>query len=137
MHGPSGIGKTALVEHLLGGERTRGAIVLRGRCRENESIGYKAIDGLVDELVGLLSEMSEAEVRRVLPASVADLLQLFPALRACSKLLDQVVSDERGDQNLIRNAPFWRSSPCCAISARSAGSSCGSTTCSGATRRAR
>jgi eukaryotic-like serine/threonine-protein kinase len=102
VQGASGIGKTVLVEHLLRTEQARGAIVLRGRCRENESIGYKAIDGLVDDLVALLSEMNEAEVRLVLPRAAADLLQLFPALRACSAVLDKVATDERGDQNLIR-----------------------------------
>lgn len=102
VHGPSGIGKTALVEHLLAAERTRGALVLRTRCRENESIGYKAIDGLVDDLVGILSELDPQEVTSVLPSSLEDLLHLFPTLRACSPGTDRLPEEDRGDQNLIR-----------------------------------
>lgn len=103
VHGPSGIGKTALIEHLVGLERAHGALVLRGRCRENESIGYKAVDGVVDDLVTVLSEMSDAETRQVLPGALADLVQLFPALRGCSAVA-QLAGDavERDDQALVR-----------------------------------
>jgi serine/threonine protein kinase len=100
--GPSGIGKTVFVEHLLETERAHGSLILRSRCRENESIGYKALDGLVDELASLLSEMPEPEVSRLLPVSLPDLLHLFPALRACVPGADRVRDEDRGDQNLIR-----------------------------------
>lgn len=102
VQGPSGIGKTAFVEHLLQAERARGALVLRCRCRENESIGYKAIDGLVDDLVAILSDMSVQDAACVLPTSEPALLHLFPALRACFSSAERVRAEDRGDQNLIR-----------------------------------
>jgi serine/threonine protein kinase len=103
VHGPAGIGKTTFVEHCVEVERTRGAIVLRGRCRENESIGYNAIDGIVDDLVTVLAEMDESETKRVLPRSVSDLVQLFPALRASSAMAAIAFDDpDRADQGLVR-----------------------------------
>ena len=47
IHGPSGIGKSALVQHFID-RRLRGqsVLVLRSRCHEHESIPYKALDGV-------------------------------------------------------------------------------------------
>lgn len=103
VHGPSGIGKTALLEDMMQTEVLRGSIVLKGRCRENESIGYKAVDGVIDSLVSVLAEMSDVEVERVMPRSIADLVHLFPALRSVAAIADLVVEEqERGDQALVR-----------------------------------
>src|SRR5262249_32277902 len=47
VHGSSGIGKTELVRHVLrDAERRRGVVVLPGRCRERESVPYKAFDSI-------------------------------------------------------------------------------------------
>ena len=51
VHGPSGIGKSALVQHFLDGvERRQDLVVLRGRCYEREAVPYKALDGVIDSL---------------------------------------------------------------------------------------
>jgi hypothetical protein len=103
VQGPSGIGKTTFVEHLMQTERNRGAVVLQTRCRENESIGYNAVDGLVDELVHVLTEMTDADAASLLPRSVADLVQLFPALRGARGVPDIPTGGiERNDQALVR-----------------------------------
>ena len=50
VRGASGIGKTALTEHLIAMLRsdTPRPLVLRGRCFERESVPYKAFDALVE-----------------------------------------------------------------------------------------
>ncbi len=81
VHGSPGIGKTTLIEHFVTSARARGAVVLAGRCRERESVGYKAIDGLIDDIVPLLDALPEREAAEILPDDVEDLTRLFPALR--------------------------------------------------------
>lgn len=46
--GESGIGKTALAEALLEEAQDSGCVVLRGSCREHESLTYNAFDAVVD-----------------------------------------------------------------------------------------
>ncbi|HEX3776766.1 MAG TPA: protein kinase [Polyangiaceae bacterium] len=86
VHGPPGIGKTALLEQFIASKRGRGAIALSGRCRERESVGYKAIDGLIDDIVALLDGLPEREAAELLPDDVEDLTRLFPALRVAAAI---------------------------------------------------
>ena len=105
VHGPSGIGKTALVEHFVAHARSEGATVLVGKCRERESMGYKAVDGLIDDLVALIDGATDEEAAALLPEDVGALTILFPGLRAASALeraatgqllsLDQAVVRQR------------------------------------------
>jgi len=81
VHGPPGIGKSTLIEHFANAARARGAVVLAGRCRERESVGYKAIDGLIDDIVPLLDALPAREAAEILPDDIEDLTRLFPALR--------------------------------------------------------
>ncbi|HEU4532718.1 MAG TPA: AAA family ATPase, partial [Polyangiaceae bacterium] len=85
--GQSGVGKSRLVQRFLeevaGGD---GAIVLTGRCWEGESVPYKAIVGLVDNLRRHLRQIAhgpggEAAVERLLPRDVWALARLFPSLQ--------------------------------------------------------
>jgi hypothetical protein len=77
VHGPAGIGKSALVDHWLQQRAARGALVLRGRCYERERMPYKALDGVIDALATTLAELPQ--VAALAPAS---LLRVFPALAA-------------------------------------------------------
>src|SRR5262249_34050791 len=45
---------TALAESLLDEAAARGCVVLRGACREHESVTYNAFDALVDSAAALL-----------------------------------------------------------------------------------
>ena len=81
VHGPSGAGKSILVQRyldeLIEGEK---AVVLAGRCYQQESVPYKALDAAVDMLARYLTSLPPAEVRALLPRDVAALARVFPAL---------------------------------------------------------
>jgi tetratricopeptide (TPR) repeat protein len=79
IRGPSGIGKSALLQRFVDRTMDReDVIVLRGRCYEHESVPYKGFDGLIDSLSQFLSGLPRAEAEPLIPADVAALLRLFP-----------------------------------------------------------
>ena len=81
VHGPSGIGKSALVRRFLSQLATRDdVVVLAGRCYENESVPYKALDGVVDDLSRYLRSLPRRQVESLLPADVPALTRVFPVL---------------------------------------------------------
>lgn len=77
VHGPSGVGKSALIRRFLGGIGT-GALVLVGRCYERESVPYKAFDSVIDNLATRLASLPDA--RRYLDDDAPYLARLFPVL---------------------------------------------------------
>ncbi|MBX3184205.1 MAG: AAA family ATPase [Polyangiaceae bacterium] len=83
IHGPSGMGKSALVSELERELVAAGGVVLAGRCYERESVPFKAFDGVVSELVRALRAMPESTRRELLsdPRS-AGITRIFPAFSA-------------------------------------------------------
>ncbi|MBI4956331.1 MAG: AAA family ATPase [Myxococcales bacterium] len=82
VHGPSGVGKSALMRRFAERARGRGgALVLSGRCHANEALRYKALDAVIDELVRVLAARPLAEVAALLPRDAAALARLFPVMR--------------------------------------------------------
>lgn len=80
--GQSGEGKTTLIERFLTPWREDAdTLVLSGRCHERESVPYKAIDGLINALVGHLRSQPADFATSVKPPHVEVLAQLFPAIR--------------------------------------------------------
>jgi hypothetical protein len=78
--GPSGIGKTALVDRFLA-ELSPEVLVLRGRCYEREAVPYKGFDSLMDDVVRqLLRAGPEARARLDAP-EIRECTRLFPVLR--------------------------------------------------------
>ena len=81
VHGPSGIGKTTLVEHFLTHVAQRQkAVVLPGRCSPRESVPYKAFDGVVDNLTRYLRSLSREKAAELLSPDMLDLARVFPVL---------------------------------------------------------
>ncbi|HEX5069480.1 MAG TPA: protein kinase [Vicinamibacterales bacterium] len=81
LRGRSGMGKSAALQAYLD-ERTRDrdVVVLSGRCYENESVPFKALDALVDSLARYLRRLPDSDVARLLPRRADVLGRMFPAL---------------------------------------------------------
>jgi eukaryotic-like serine/threonine-protein kinase len=81
LEGPSGLGKSMLVQHFLRGVRqTPSAVVLSGRCYAREALPYKAFDAIIDALSRFLSRLPEASAAELLPRNRRALTSLFPVL---------------------------------------------------------
>ncbi|MCU0963035.1 MAG: AAA family ATPase [Pirellulaceae bacterium] len=81
VHGPPGIGKTALVDFFL--RRFDGrpeVVVLRGRCHERESLPYRAVDNIIDELTERLLTDPTASPGACAAGDWGPLVQMFPTL---------------------------------------------------------
>jgi hypothetical protein len=79
VHGTSGMGKSALLQRFV--EEAGDALVLSGRCFQQESVPYKALDSVIDALGRHLLFASAEEIRALLPDDAGALGTLFPVLR--------------------------------------------------------
>jgi hypothetical protein len=83
LHGPSGIGKSrlcqAFVDDLVA--RDSDAVILTGRCYQQETVPFEGIDSVVDALSRFLVSLPEEDAREYLPRDVSHLGRLFPVLR--------------------------------------------------------
>ncbi len=86
VHGPSGMGKTSLVRTFLDGLRDD-VVVLRGRCYERESVPFKAVDGIIDELARYLARLPQIDAEGLMPRDAPSLARLFPVLRQVEALV--------------------------------------------------
>lgn len=80
VEGESGIGKTSLARRFADELAERDVIVLRGRCYERESLPYRAVDGIMDELARFLQARASVAAA-VVPRRASLLTQVFPVLR--------------------------------------------------------
>ena len=96
VHGASGMGKSMLIDEFvkrLSSEQD--VLVIQGRCYEQESVPFKAIDGVIDEITRYLLSLDEEERENVLPDNVARLARLFPVLKQVKSIAAEV--DELSD----------------------------------------
>jgi tetratricopeptide (TPR) repeat protein len=82
VHGNSGMGKTTLVRAFLDQlkQQAPNAMVLQGRCYERESVPYKALDGVVDNLSKKLASLRQARVAALMPRNSLALARVFPVM---------------------------------------------------------
>ena len=82
LYGQSGVGKSAVIRAF----RRRLArtepdvVILTGRCHENETVPFKALDSLVDDLSRHLSALPSVESEALTPRDAASLIRVFPVL---------------------------------------------------------
>jgi hypothetical protein len=84
VRGASGMGKSYLVRRSIDdfvSTHGRGAVVLSGRCYEQESVPYKAVDSVIDALSRYLRSLKKEDAATLLPSNVRALERLFPVLR--------------------------------------------------------
>lgn len=85
LHGNSGVGKSELGARFVERLREDGrALVLSSRCHEHESLPYKAVDHLIDELAEHLRGLPEAKCEAIVAGGSAPLEHVFPALATVS-----------------------------------------------------
>ncbi len=81
LHGPSGMGKSALTEAFAREVRIQpSALVLVARCHQREALPFKALDGIVDGIAEHLAQMPPTVVARLMPRYGRQLAHVFPVL---------------------------------------------------------
>jgi serine/threonine protein kinase len=102
VHGASGVGKSTLVQHYVH-QLDGNELILRGRCYEQESVPYKAIDSAVDALCEHLLTLPRPQLSEILPSDITLLAQLFPVLnRLGERVLFPAASTGASDARRIR-----------------------------------
>jgi serine/threonine protein kinase len=87
VQGRSGAGKTALVQRFADDLRQSGeTVVLMGRCYEQESVPYKALDSLIDSLSRYLESLPTERAQELWPRDVTALARVFPVLQRLDAL---------------------------------------------------
>ena len=103
VHGPSGMGKTSLIERFLDDLRQREpAVILTGRCYEAESVRFKALDSLIDRLSEYLTQLPEDLVETVLPRDATSLARVFPVFQRVEGVARLPVRTDSSDERELR-----------------------------------
>lgn len=107
--GPSGIGKTMLLERFIASVTVTSSsyeepMILSGRCHQRESLAYKAFDGIIDDLSGHLVGMLGAERDAIQPPDMNPLTRLFPMMRRVPGCDSIQTATSRGGNDLRMQA---------------------------------
>ncbi len=94
VQGASGTGKSALISRFARHVEGFGALVLAGRCYERETVPFKALDPVIDELCAWMLDLEADIVDDLLGPDAVHLGSLFPVLRRLPQL--DVATPARG-----------------------------------------
>ncbi len=80
--GQSGMGKSTLIRHFLDEVKhvSSDVLILSSRCYEQETVPYKALDGIIDSLSKYLRRLPLFEAESLLPRNIQALARIFPVL---------------------------------------------------------
>lgn len=83
VHGPAGMGKSYLLRRFVRrlGREEPGTVVLAGRCGEEGSAPYQALDNLMENLAEHLDRLPAAKAAILMPRDILCLARLFPVLK--------------------------------------------------------
>ena len=92
--GPSGFGKSRILDAFAESVSRRypDVFLLRGRCYENESLPFKALDALMDDMSHQLRHLA-SHLDRLLPGEIGALARLFPVLKRVDAILQTMEKD--------------------------------------------
>jgi eukaryotic-like serine/threonine-protein kinase len=99
--GSSGVGKTTLLREFTQQVRKQSTdcVILKGRCYQQASVSFKALDEVVDGLAGYLGRLDASVLTMVLPQDIQPLAVVFPVLRAFVPLANvQPIPDLRAEE---------------------------------------
>ena len=86
VHGRSGAGKSTLIQHFLDElTQRRQAVVLTGRCYEQESVPFKGVDSLIDAVTQYL-RANPKPLESLPPTHITALARIFPVLNRISSI---------------------------------------------------
>ena len=87
IEGLSGEGKSSLAESFLRPIKNEGEmLVFSGRCYDRESVPFKVLDSIIEQLVRYLRSIPSAELQSLLPKDIIYLSRLFPALNRVDEI---------------------------------------------------
>jgi len=87
LHGSSGVGKSALLNHFFDvvRELDPSAILLATRCHESEFLPFKALDGVMDALARVVRKLSPEDLGGPYGPDINLLSRIFPVFPRLSK----------------------------------------------------
>ena len=104
--GESGIGKSRLISEFERRLELDKLVFLHGRCLERESVPYKAIDSLIDELSAVWNKLPSHVASYILPQDPYLLSTAFPVLEGVLEIGRSVEGPEIADPQERRSRCF-------------------------------
>jgi serine/threonine protein kinase/predicted ATPase len=107
LRGRSGTGKSAIMAqfiHRLCEHAT--PLVFRSRCYEQESVPYKTMDGLADEIAHWLAQRQQSEQRAYMPSTAHALAQIFPVFKRVPCIAAATHAERTTDLEQLRRQSF-------------------------------